>query len=75
MQVPVQEGRCLVLSLVADGDGPPRVEFEVVLSPGAPPMAVATLDPADVVITSTALRRLAQLSQQPAAQERAVRAE
>ena len=75
VEVPAQEGRTLLLSLVADAHGPPRVEVEVVLEPGDLPMPVAALDPADVVITATALRRLALLSQQQASPDRPVPAE
>jgi hypothetical protein len=57
--VPAREGHELLLTLTACDPEPPQVEVEVVLEPGRPPLEVAELSIADVVLAAAVLRKLA----------------
>ncbi len=59
-----RDGRELRLILVGYDNEPPVVEVEVEFHPGGPPMPVVSLDPADVLLAASALRRMAIDSQQ-----------
>jgi hypothetical protein len=63
VRVPARESHELVLTLTAVDPGPPQVEVEVVLEPGQPPLEVAVLDTADVVLAAAALRALTEEGQ------------